>query len=119
MNHFMVIWSIIEVAVALCLLLTYLNIWRQTEVRKLTEVAQKELSVSTMNNAVSGGLVAVSILLPISLAVALELLEEESAKGALVQMKFAVLYFTTSLTAAAWNLFRLPTLVQKDIDIAY
>jgi hypothetical protein len=65
--------------------------------------------------------VAVSILLPISLAVAIELTGRTPAPPVevIAHLKVAAVYFAGSLGLAIWNLFRLPQMVQLDVDLAY
>jgi hypothetical protein len=110
---------IIEAVASIAIIGYYVFAWRNVQPRPLVEPEKKDLSLSALNNAIGGGLVAVSILLPISLAVATELVGKGVISGAFDHIKIACFFFTASLLFAIWNLFRIPQLVQMDMDLAY
>jgi hypothetical protein len=113
------LWLIGEIVAIVSVLAFYIFVWARLDPRELVETDRKGLSVSAVNNGINGGLIAVSILLPISLAIAIFAVDKGMGGGSILHVKMASLYFLLSLVAATWNLFRLPTLVQKNIDIAY
>ena len=110
----------LEAIVSAVIVAVYVCLWWNKKPRPLDSVEKKELSIGALNNAIGGGLVAVSILLPISLAVTIELAGKTPIPVDVIwHLKVAAFYFAGSLGLAIWNLFRLPQMVQLDIDLAY
>jgi len=105
------------------ILVLYAVLWADIQAPVAQNVTEKQLSLSAVNNAVQGGLVAVSILLPVSAGL-LVLVIDKAKQGVVSQLlphiRWACTYLFVSLVCGLWNLFRIPTMaLQQDTDIAY
>ena len=109
----------IEIIVVVFIIVFYKIMWSHVPARRWPSQEKRELTIIALNNAISGGLIAVSILLPISLVIGVTMFEKQVGPDILWQIKFASVYFLISIVAATWNLFRLPTMMRNEDDIAY
>jgi hypothetical protein len=103
--------AVIFVLILIAILVFYWLIYRGVQAGKDTP----DIIASITQNTISAGLTAVSIVLPITVLILGYSIKE--GKGAVEFLFFACIVFTISLSAALWNLFRLPGLV-KVLDIA-
>lgn len=114
---------VIEVGIVAAIAVLYACLWAETQVPAVEDVTKKQLSLSAVTNAVQGGLVAVSILLPVSAGLLVLVIDKATQRPIaqlLCHIRLACTYLFLSLVFGVWNLFRIPTMaLQMDIDIAY
>ncbi len=90
---------------------TNLNAEQIKEALKNAAKEKIEIAGAAMQETISSGLTAVSILLPLSVGIIGFSVAKQSIKG-MNQLAWACFFFSLSLTFALFNLFRLPTMLR-------
>jgi len=101
----------------------YFLAWYGEQPRDLTSVNERSLTLTSINNAISTAITAVSILLPLLFAiVVLRGKDQISNREREIIKNYSIkpsIYFLLSLVLGAYNLFRLPTMVNLQKNLAY